>query len=119
MNGNISWIFELTIKEGQLENLKKLMVELVNVTKENEPGTMAYEWTISEDNTKCHIHERYTNSEATLIHLATFVEKFAGRLMETGDSTSFVVYGTPNTDVKNILDGFVAVYMSPIGGFIR
>ena len=46
---NIFWIFELTIKEGQVDNLKKLMTEMVEATKENEQGTMAYEWTISED----------------------------------------------------------------------
>jgi quinol monooxygenase YgiN len=119
MNDNIFWIFELTIKEGHLENLKKLMVELVNSTKENEPGTLAYEWTISDDNTKCHIHERYANSEAALLHLTTFIEKYAGRLMETGDSTGFVVYGNPNEQAKNVLDGFGAIYMAPIGGFIR
>jgi len=119
MNENVSWIFELTIKEGQLENLKKIMLELVNATKENEPGTMAYEWSISDDNAKCHIHERYVNSEATLIHLTTFIDKYAARLLETGDATSFVVYGTPSDDAKKVLDGFAAVYMSPIGGFIR
>jgi len=39
--------------------------------------------------------------------------------METGDATSFIVYGNPNDDVKKILDCFDAVYMAPIGGFVR
>lgn len=119
MNENIFWIFELTIKEGQLDNLKKIMQEMVDSTKENEPATLAYEWTISEDKTKCHIHERYTDSIATLNHLATFMEKFASRLMETGDSTSFIVYGNPSAEAKAVLDGFSAVYIRPIGGFFR
>jgi len=116
---NIFWIFELTIKEGQVDNLKKLMAEMIEATKENEQGTMAYEWTISEDNKKCHTHERYVDSAATLAHLATFISKYAARLMETGDATSFVVYGNPSDEVRKILDGFGAVYMLPIGGFIR
>ena len=119
MTKNIFWIFELTIKEGQVDNLKKLMTEIVEATKENEQGTMAYEWTISGDNKKCHIHERYADSEATLTHLATFTSQYAARLMETGDATGFVVYGNPNYEVEKILDGFDAVYMTPIGGFIR
>lgn len=119
MNENIFWIFELTIKEGKLEALKKIMTEMVDATKENEPETMAYEWTINAENTKCHIHERYVDSKATLNHLQTFMEKFAARLMETGDSTSFVVYGNPSEEAKTVLDGFSAVYMKPIGGFIR
>ncbi|NTW72170.1 MAG: antibiotic biosynthesis monooxygenase [Eubacteriaceae bacterium] len=119
MTQNVFWIFELTIKEGQIDNLKKIMLEMVEATKANESGTMAYEWTISEDNKKCHIHERYEDSEATLTHLATFLSQYAARLMETGDATGFVVYGNPNDEVKKILDGFNAVYMVPIGGFIR
>lgn len=119
MTENIYWIFELTIKENQVDNLKKLMKEMVDATEANEQGTMVYEWAISNDNKKCHIHERYVDSEATLTHLATFSSRYAARLMETGDATGFVVYGNPNEDVKKILDGFNAVYMKPIGGFIR
>lgn len=119
MNKNVFWIFELTIKEGQLKNLKDLMVEMVDATKANEPGTIAYEWMINEDNTICHIHERYADSEATLAHLSTFVEKYAGRLMETGDATRFEVYGNPSDAVKEALAGFGGVYLTPIGGFVR
>lgn len=119
MNENIFWIFELTLKEGQLNNLKALMEELVSATKENEPDTMAYEWTISDDNKICHIHERYADSKATLKHLRTFIEKYSARLMATGDCTNFVVYGNPSTEAKEVLGGFSPVYMTPIGGFIR
>lgn len=119
MNEHISWVFELNIKDGQLENLKKLMVEMVDATKTNEPGALNYEWTISEDNKQCHTYERYADSKATLTHLKTFVEKFAGPLMETGDATRFVVYGTPSDEVKKALEGFGATYMTPIGGFVR
>jgi len=52
-------------------------------------------------------------------HLATFVEKYAGPLMETGDATRFVVYGNPSNEVKTALEGFGAAYMLPIGGFMR
>jgi quinol monooxygenase YgiN len=119
MNKNISWVFELTLKDGKLETLKELAVELSTATKENEPGTMVYEWTLSKDEKICHIYERYEDSIATLKHLKTFIEKFSARLMETGDCTSFVVYGEPSQEAKKVLDGFSPVYMAPIGGFIR
>jgi len=119
MNNNISWIFELTLKEGQFDNLKKLMKEMVAATKENEVGALVYEWTINIDKKICHTYERYADSEATLAHLATFLSEYAGRLMEIGDATNFVVYGKPSDEVKKILDGFNAIYMTPIGGFIR
>lgn len=119
MTQNISWMFELTLNEGQIDNLKKIMAEMVEVTKANEQGTISYEWTISEDQKKCHINERYRDSEATLTHLATFLSQYAAKLMEFGTATRFVVYGNPDEEVKKILEGFNAIYMLPIGGFTR
>lgn len=119
MSKHISWVFELVIKEGQTENLKELMEEMVNATKTLEPGTLAYEWTISEDGKQCHIYERYADTEATLAHLEIFKEKYAERLMKTGDPERFVVYGETNSEVKEALEGFNAAYMVPIGGFVR
>lgn len=119
MNKQVFWIFELAVKEGQFGNLTKLMEEMVATTKQNEPHTIGYEWTINDDHTQCHIHERYADSDATIKHLATFVDKYAGRLMEIGNATRFIVYGNPNDDVKKALDGFGAVYMPTIGGFLR
>lgn len=80
---------------------------------------MAYEWVLSSDENVCHIHERYIDSEATLKHLKTFIEKYSARLMATGDCTSFVVYGNPSSEAKSVLDRFSPEYMVPIGGFIR
>lgn len=118
MSTNVSWVFELTLHEGQLDNLKALMHEMVESTGA-EPGTLAYEWSLSADGTVCHIHERYADSAATVQHLHGFLEKFADRLMATGEATSFVVYGTPDDAARAILDGFSPTYMAPLGGFAR
>lgn len=117
MKDHVFWIFEFAVNDGAIDQLKNLMMEMVSATEENEPGTIGYEWTLSEDSTQCHIHERYADSDATVAHLKTFVEKYAGRLMELGNATRFIVYGNPNNDVKQALEGFGAVYMPSIGGF--
>lgn len=119
MNNNVSWIFELTLTKGNVADLKKLMVELVESTEKNEPGTLAYEWTLNEENTICHIHEKYLDSDSALAHLTTFNEKFAARLMSLGDATTFFVYGNPSRDLKSALEGFGGTYMTHIGGFSR
>lgn len=119
MDKHIFWTFELRIKDGKFENLKSLMKEMVEATEKNEPGTLAYEWTISNENEVCHIHERYVDSESAHSHLLTFIEKYAERLMKIGDATSFIVYGTPDDELKKMLDGFSAIYMPTIGGFFR
>jgi quinol monooxygenase YgiN len=119
MNKQVSWIFELTLTKGDANDLKKLMAELVESTKNNEPGTLSYEWTLNENNNICHIHERYADSNSALLHLKTFNEKFAARLMALGDATQFVVYGDPSDELKGALEAFGGTYMSPIGGFTR
>jgi quinol monooxygenase YgiN len=118
MKENISWIFELTLPTGNHIRLKELMVELVESSM-NEPGTLSYEWTLNEDNTVCHIHERYADSESAIVHLQTFTEKFAARLLALGAATGFVVYGNPSAPLKEALEGFSGTYMAPIGGFTR
>jgi len=119
MSKQVSWIFELSVNDGELSNLKELMKEMVDSAEANEPGTLAYEWSISGDGKQCHIHERYHDSAATVAHLTSFKATYAARLMSMGVATRFVVYGNPDASVRETLEGFGAVYMSPIGGFIR
>jgi quinol monooxygenase YgiN len=119
MSDNVYWVLELTIKPGELDNFRALMKEMVEGTQSNEPNTLNYEWTISEDSQYCHIYERYADSAATMRHLRTFGEKFAERFMAALEPTRFTVYGNPNDEVKEALSGFGAVYMSQIGGFAR
>ncbi len=119
MNNHVSWVFELSVTEGQLSNLKSLMKELVAATKDSEPGTLCYEWSLNPENDLCHIYERYVDSPAAKAHLGTFLDKYAARLMETGTPTRFDVYGAPSDEVVNVLNGLGAKYMSPIGGFAR
>jgi quinol monooxygenase YgiN len=119
MREQVSWIFDLSINDGELGNLKELMNEMVDSTEANEPGTLAYEWSISGDGKQCHTHERYQDSAAAVAHLKSFKENYAARLMSLGVATRFVVYGNPDSSVREALEGFGAVYMSPLGGFVR
>jgi quinol monooxygenase YgiN len=119
MKEQVSWIFELSVNDGELGNLKELMKEMVNFVKTNEPGTLAYEWSISGDGKQCHTHELYRDSAATVAHLTSFKANYAARLMSMGVATRFVVYGNPDSSVREALEGFGAAYMSPLGGFVR
>lgn len=119
MDKRVSWIFELSVNDGEISNLKELMKEMVASTEAKESGTLAYEWFISGDGKQCHTHELYKDSAATVAHLTNFKANFAARLMSMGVATRFVVYGSPDSSVREALEGFGAVYMQPLGGFIR
>ena len=94
------------------------MAEMVAATQANEPGTLDYEWNVSVDGTQCHMFERYVDSAATMAHLATSGEKFAGRF-EIVTPMRFVVYGSPSAAVKEALAEASPVYMSLANGFSR
>ncbi|HXZ92854.1 MAG TPA: antibiotic biosynthesis monooxygenase [Burkholderiales bacterium] len=119
MSSQVSWMLELEILPGRGGALRKLMAEMVDATKANEPGTLDYQWSTSADGKQCHIFERYVDSAATMIHLGTFGERFAGRFLEILKPVRFVVYGSPNAAVRGALTAFNPIYMEALGGFSR
>ena len=72
------------------------MVESTQV----EPGTLSYDWWVSEDGSAVHIYERYADSDALVTHITGFGEKFAGRFLAMVDPGRFTVYGEPNDEAR-------------------
>jgi quinol monooxygenase YgiN len=116
MSDQVSWILQLAVKDGRLEELRTLMDEMVESTR-GEPGALGYQWFVSGDGTAVHIYERYADDAATIAHLGTFGEKFAARFLDVVQPTGFTVYGSPGDDVRKVLDGFGASYLGDLGGF--
>jgi len=118
MEGHVSWIIELKVKDGKLGTFTELMEEMVAGTSE-EPQSLGYEWYISGDQGEVHIFEKYADSEAMVAHVTGFMSKWAGRFLECVDVTRFIVYGDPSPAARELLDGFGATYLAPWGGFSR
>ncbi|MFO7571095.1 MAG: antibiotic biosynthesis monooxygenase [Gaiellaceae bacterium] len=118
MKDHVAWVIELALKDGQLGTFEELMKEMVEGTSE-EPRTLAYEWYISEDNGTVHIFEKYADSDAMILHVNGFLEKWARRFMECVDVTGCVAYGDPSPAAREILDGWNAKCLGPWGGFSR
>ena len=47
--------FQLSIKEGKLEEFKAFANTMIEITDVNEPNTLVYEWYINEDGSECHL----------------------------------------------------------------
>ena len=118
MGDHVSWLLELAVKPGQLDEFKALVAEMIDSTRA-EPGALIYDWSIGDDNRTVHAYERYADSAAVLVHLATFGEKFAQRLLGAADVTRFVVYGAPDDEATQALSGLGPSHMTPVGGFAR
>jgi len=119
MTGNINWVLEVNIKDGELDNLKAVMADMVAATEVDEPGTTHYKWYISADEKVCHTHEHFVDSAATMAHLGNFGAKFAERFLGAVEPTRLMVYGNPSDEVRAALAGFGAVHMTQLSGFAR
>jgi len=118
MDGQISWVLQLRVKDGKLEEFRGVMEEMVASTRA-EPGTLSYEWYADDDGTTVHVYERYADDAATLAHVAAFGRDFASRFLDVVQPTGYTVYGNPGPDVRTALDSMGATYMGELGGFVR
>jgi len=116
MSQQIAWCVELAIKPGQLDDFMELTGEMVEFTR-SEPGVLSYRRFISDDDAVVHAIESYVDSDTALMHLQNFAEKFAERFSSMVDRRRFTVYGTPSFKLKELFDGFGAIYLTPFGGF--
>ena len=115
----IFWTFGVAIKDGQQDALKALIQEMADASQANEPETLVFEWTIGDDGKTAEVHERYTDSDAALRHLASFSDNFADRLMALVEPTGMTVYGSPSAALKESLAGADPEYRAVIGGYVR
>ena len=119
MPTTVSWNLQMAVRDGQLDNARNLMNEMIAATKQDEPGTQLYEWFFSQDGKTCHISERYDDSGAVMVHLGNFGSKYADRFLACFEPTALWVYGDPSPEARAALDGFGAVYLARVGGFTR
>jgi quinol monooxygenase YgiN len=117
MSNQISWVLEVEVLPGKLEDFRAVARDLVANTK-NEPGTIDYEWHLGPGNTTCHIFERYADSAALVKHVEGF-GAFAGRFMASCRPVRFAVYGQVSDQAKSHLADLHPVYYSTLGGFSR
>jgi len=119
MAEHVYWILEVEIKPDQTDNFKAVAAEMVEATKQDEPGALNYEWSLSPNGKTCHILERYEDSAATMVHMQNFGRKFAKRLMEVCTPTKCTLYGSPSDDVVQALAPMAPIQMSSVSGFSR
>ena len=115
MSKQVAWCVELAVQPGQLDSFLKLTAEMVNETAK-ERGVLTYQRFVTADGRIVHAVERFESSDAALEHLRIFRNKFAERFSSIVTRQQFTVYGTPDSELKAVLDGFGAVYLTVLGG---
>jgi len=119
MSGEVSWIFEITLKPGAADGFRALAREMVDANRAEEPDTLHYQAFITEDGARVHWYERFRDPAAILFHVGRFGATYAARLLDMATVTRFDIYGDPGAEVRAVLADFGPTYLSPVAGFAR
>jgi len=118
MGNEIAWQVELAVKPGELENYRALIGKMVEFT-ETEPGTLIYEYFISQDGQTIYVYERYADAAAAVAHLLAAGKRFGGRSAHMVEIRRFLVFGMPSAELRAILDRLGATYLAFFAGTHR
>ena len=111
---------EFTIKEGKIDEYKKLVQDMSKVVEANEPDTVSYQFYLNSDETKCIVHETYANSEAALAHNASVASKtILPKIFSVSMISRFEVYGNPSEELQKVLTSFGSKTYNLFAGFSR
>ena len=115
MSGYIVTDFQLSIKEGKLEDFKSIVSTMVETTNLNEPNTLVYEYHINEDGTECHLLETFKDSDAFMVHLGNVGHMF-DMLFESATMTRAKIFGSPSAELQQALDPLGVEYFAYFNG---
>ena len=114
----VYWMITFTV--DQIDKFKPIVNKIVAAT-EKEPGTLAYEYTVGDDQKTVDICERYANAHAAVVHVTeNFGANFSKEYLALAKPERFVVYtAAPTDELKKTLADFHPIYMTPFDGFTR
>jgi quinol monooxygenase YgiN len=111
---------EFAIEEGKREDFKKLIQEMTRAVQETEPDTITYQFYLNKDNTKCIVHETYTNSDAAFTHKNGIASKtILPKIFEVAKINRFDAYGIPSEELQKVLTSFGSEIYNLFTGFSR
>ena len=114
----VSYVIEFTINEGELEKFKSLATGFTAQVKQNESGTVRYQWYLHESGNRCLLLESFTDSDALLTHLGN-VGPSLPELLATAPITRWEVLGSLSDDARAALDSLGAEHFPSMVGFTR
>jgi quinol monooxygenase YgiN len=111
---NIYWTIDATIKPGHLSGLKEHVALMVEMTA-TEPGALAYDFWLTEDETRLFIYERYADSEAAIAHLQN-VGPHLGPFLDAVNMQPIVILGHLSPAAKEAFASFKATHTTFLAG---
>jgi quinol monooxygenase YgiN len=83
----------LKVREGQLEGFKRQAAEIMRQTRDKDTGTLAYDWYLSSDGTRCEVREAY--ADAFIQHAFNVREARDALFGDFASDHQMTIYGEP------------------------
>jgi quinol monooxygenase YgiN len=96
-------IARFKIREGQLEEFKRLVAQCMEIVRTKDSGTLQYEIYLKGDETEAVVLERYRDSDALVEH-AENLGDLMGAILATVTAEGEVL-GEPSADLREKLAG--------------
>ena len=116
--GYVAATYTGEVLPGQMDNFKQVASKVIAAVAQ-EPGTLMYEWSFRQDQKTFDVIELYRSSEAALAHVKHLVAEFGKDLGQVQKGLQLTIYGSPDAQVKQAVEGFNPVYQTHVEGFIR
>jgi quinol monooxygenase YgiN len=94
----------LRIRDGKLEGFQRQAAEIMRQTREKDTGTLAYDWYISRDGTRCEVREAYVDADALVDHALNVREARGVLFDEFAYDHRMVFYGEPSARLVELVD---------------
>ena len=116
---SIIFYLDLNVTNNSV-NVEEFLDGVVKSVNETEPGTMLYEYYLSEDKKKVSLIEIYKTDADAVIHMKNFLAApHSGPFLESFEIESFKVMGNSSNELKEILNDFTRDHRKLIRGFKR
>jgi quinol monooxygenase YgiN len=110
-------VYHLSIKPSDFDAFETLIKPIVAATSE-EADTTIYEYVVNAERTVVHIIERY-RTQGLLPHVKQTFSPYAERFLALCTIDKLYVYGETTQEIRDVLDGFGAEYLTSFAGFAR
>lgn len=111
--GELWGIARFKIRDGKLEEFKRLSAQAMEITRTKDSGTLQYGTYFNDDQSECMVLERYRDSEAAMEH-ATNLGDLMGAIIATVTVIHGEILGEPSAELRaNLAGSEVPVLFTP------
>jgi len=94
----------MKVRDGQVDGFKRQAAEMMRLTKEQDTGTLVYEWYLSKDGTECEVREAYMDADALVDHAFHVRAAREAMFAEFAYDHRMAMYGEPSPRLTELLN---------------